>query len=151
MQTTTELKEYAQLAQASYALLNTPLIYGDETATQTALENSPNGAFSEGEAVDFTNHYRVLNQFRDSGTLANGGFSATLFQDKNDPSRLVLSFAGTEFETDVMRDGLLTDAQIGFATRPAAPRGAMFGEIATNTMYVPALQATASCGKKKCD
>jgi Ca2+-binding RTX toxin-like protein len=113
MKTTTELKEFAQLAQASYAILNSSAIYGSDSATQAALEASPNGAFAQGQANDFTNRYRVLNQFRDFDTIANGGFSATLFQDKDNPNRLVLSFAGTEFETDLMRDLLITDAQIG--------------------------------------
>ncbi|MDI1237119.1 MAG: calcium-binding protein [Polaromonas sp.] len=115
MKTTTELKEFAQLAQASYALLNDSLLYIDVppyTRTKTALQSSPNGAFAEGQAADFTNRYRVLNQFREDSPTAEGGFSATLFQDKDNPNRLVLSFAGTEFETDKYRD-LVTDAQIG--------------------------------------
>ncbi|HQT09097.1 MAG TPA: hypothetical protein PK060_17925, partial [Polaromonas sp.] len=117
MKTTTELKEFAQLAQASYALLNKQAIYSDSdlatAQTKALLQSSPNGAFAEQQSIDFTNRYRVLNQFRDEDTLANGGFSATLFQDKSNPNRLVLGFSGTEFETDALRDGLVTDAQIG--------------------------------------
>ena len=116
MMNTTELKEFSQLAQASYALLG-PITYAN---TQEAiremialLEDSPNGGFAGGQAEDFTNRYRVLNQFRDRHTLATGGFSATLFQDRINPNRLVLGFAGTEFETDAPRDLLLTDIQIG--------------------------------------
>lgn len=112
MKTTTELKEFAQLAQASYALLNKSTFYKNDVTTKTALQESPNGAFADIQATDFTNRYSVLNQFRDFNTTANGGFSATLFQDKDNPNRLVLSFAGTEFETDKYRD-LVTDAQIG--------------------------------------
>jgi pimeloyl-ACP methyl ester carboxylesterase len=97
-------------------LNETPVIYSDNgdavRETNRLLRESPNGAFSEGQATDFTNRYRVLNQFRDYDTTANGGFSATLFQDKGNSNRVVLSFAGTEFETDKLRD-LSTDAKIG--------------------------------------
>lgn len=93
--------------------MNKSTIYKNDAQTKTALQASPNGAFSEGQATDFTNRYSVLNQFRDESTIANGGFSATLFLDKSNPNRLVLSFAGTEFETDALRDGLVTDVQIG--------------------------------------
>lgn len=115
MKTTTELKEFSQLAQAAYAELNNGVVYadsGDFQKTRDLLQASPNGAFAEGEATDFTNRYKVLNQFQDPSTTAAGGFSATLFQDKDNPNRLVLSFAGTEFETDKLRD-LATDAMIG--------------------------------------
>ncbi len=103
-----------------------PAIYsGNQDAideTKRLLQSSPNGGFAENQAVDFTNRYYVLNQFRDEGTAANGGFSATLFQDRNNPNRVVLSFAGTEFEGDKIRDLLLTDAQIGISgyARPQA-------------------------------
>lgn len=83
MKTTTELKEFTQLAQAAYAELNLAAVYadsGDFRKTRDVLQASPNGAFSEGQATDFTNRYQVLNQFRDFNTTANGGFSATLFQ-----------------------------------------------------------------------
>lgn len=77
MKNTTELKEFAQLAQAAYALLNKLEIYGDGKSVplMEQLKASPNGGFAEGQAVDFTNRYFVLNQFRDENTLANGGFS----------------------------------------------------------------------------
>ena len=84
----------------------------NDVTTETALKSSPNGGFAAGQATDFTSRYSVLNQFRDDTPTAEGGFSATLFQDKGNPNRLVLSFAGTEFETDKYRD-LVTDAQIG--------------------------------------
>ncbi len=65
MKTTTELKEFAQLAQASYALLNDAITYGDNEIaikkTKDLLQSSPNGGFAEGEAVDFTSRYYVLN------------------------------------------------------------------------------------------
>lgn len=123
---TTELKEFAQLAQASYAILTEAFIYGDNQPaidrTKLLLQSSPNGGFAENQAVDFTNRYHVLNQFRDVDSTANGGFSATLFQDRSKANRVVLSFAGTEFEGDKIRDLLLTDAQIGVSgyARPQA-------------------------------
>lgn len=52
MKTTTELKEFAQLAQAAYAELNKSTIYKNDAQTKTALQASPNGAFSEGQATD---------------------------------------------------------------------------------------------------
>jgi len=127
MKTTTELKEFSQLAQASYALLSdSPIIYVDSRAaidkTKELLQSAPNGGFAEGEAVDFTNRYRVLNQYRDDSTPANGGFSATLFQDRDNPNRVVLSFAGTEPEGGHLISDLLADAQIGVVgyARPQA-------------------------------
>ena len=125
MMNITELKEFSQLAQASYALLD-PITYANTPEaireTVTLLKDSPNGGFAENQAVDFTNRYRVLNQFRDVDTLANGGFSATLFQDRSNSNRVVLSFCGTEFEGDKIRDLLITDAQIGISgyARPQA-------------------------------
>jgi len=118
MKTTTELKEFAQLAQASYALLNKPAVYGDIPpfdATKLLLQSAPNGAFAEGQATDFTNRYRVLNQYRDDSNPASGGFSATLIQDRSNSNRLVLSFAGTEVNgpSGSLVNDLLTDAQIG--------------------------------------
>lgn len=90
MYTTTQLKEFAQLAQAAYALLNDkPVIYSESDdavkLTKLQLQGSPNGGFAEGEATDFTNRYRVLNQFRDSSpscgyfTRASGFFVANTF------------------------------------------------------------------------
>jgi len=69
MKTTTELKEFAQLAQASYAILNNlPIIYTDGVpgmrATSDRLKSSPNGGFADLQATDFTNRYHVLNQSR---------------------------------------------------------------------------------------
>ena len=113
MKTTTELKEFAQLAQASYAILNLPSIYKNALATKNALQESPNGAFADQQAVDFTNRYDVLNQFRDNNPTAAGGFSATLFQDRDNPNRVVLGFAGTEPEGGGLTNDLLTDAQVG--------------------------------------
>lgn len=67
MRTTTELKEFAQLAQAAYSELNLAAVYadnGDFKKTRDVLQAAPNGAFSEGQATDFTNRYQVLNQYR---------------------------------------------------------------------------------------
>ena len=122
MKTTTELKEFAQLAQAAYAELNDAIVYRSPSETRRKLLASPNGGFADGQAADFTDRYHVINQFRDVRTIASGGFSATVFEDRANSNRLVLSFAGTEFTTDLLRDGLLTDLQIGTAgyARPQA-------------------------------
>jgi hypothetical protein len=70
MKNTIELKEFSQLAQAAYSILDRPDIHKNETAIRAALQASPNGAFAEGQAVDFAGRYWVLHQFRDVGTTA---------------------------------------------------------------------------------
>jgi Ca2+-binding RTX toxin-like protein len=111
MKTTTELKEFAQLAQAAYAELQDAST--DVVTQKTQLTLSPNSPFSQGQAEDFTNRYLVLNQYRDFNTMITGGFSGTLFQDRNSANRLILAIAGTEFENDKGRDLFLTDLEIG--------------------------------------
>lgn len=108
---TTQLKEFAQLSQASYALFM-PTSFGNSVLTIRQLREALNGAFSATQAELFTNRYVVLHQFTDVGL---NGFSATVFQDKDNPNRLVLSFRGTEFEGDKLRDLLISDLQIGIA------------------------------------
>jgi len=129
MKTTTELKEFAQLAQASYADLKHSSAYKDSDETEKRLMLSPNGGFADLQATDFTNRYHVLNQFRDEKTIASGGFSATVFVDRANSNRLVLGFAGTEFTTDLLRDGLLTDLQIGTVGYARPQAGATYRYI----------------------
>lgn len=110
----TQLKEFVQLGQASYSFF-TDAQYLKNGATsksvETQLTKAPNGPFSEGEATQFTDRYAVLDQHTDPGI---NGFSATVFQGKANPNRVVLSFRGTEFNGDTIRDLLLTDLRIGF-------------------------------------
>ena len=102
---TTQLKEFVQLGQAAYAK------FSESEDASDSLVSAPNGPFAEGEAKQFTDRYGVLDQYTDPGL---SGFSATVFQDKDNPSRVVLSFRGTEFNGDKFRDLLLSDLQIGF-------------------------------------
>jgi len=89
---TTQFKEFAQLAQASYSLFDSVAFFMNDPSQEKAkasMQGAPNGAFSAKQAELFTNHYVVQHQFTDVGL---NGFSATVFQDKDNPNRLVLSF-----------------------------------------------------------
>lgn len=111
----TQLKEFVQLGQASYSFFTAADFYKntiDPRSTITQLTRAPNGPFSEGEATQFTDRYAVLDQQTDPGIK---GFSVTVFQDRVNPNRVVLSFLGTEFNGDKIRDLLLSDLRIGFA------------------------------------
>jgi hypothetical protein len=110
----TQLKEFVQLGQASYSFFTAAQYLKNGAASEsveTQLMAAPNGPFSEGEATQFTDRYAVLDQHTDPGI---NGFSATVFQDKANPNRVVLSFRGTEFNGDRIRDLLLSDLRIGF-------------------------------------
>jgi Ca2+-binding RTX toxin-like protein/pimeloyl-ACP methyl ester carboxylesterase len=105
----TELKDFIELAQAAYAHLTEADYRKDEETADTlsTFLTAPNGTFSEEQATLFTQRYSVLDQSED--TTASNGFSATVFQDKSDPTRLVLSFRGTEFIGDKLADLIRTD------------------------------------------
>jgi hypothetical protein len=110
----TQLKEFVQLGQASYSSFRAAALVkngGSLPTTRGDLQTAPNGPFSLGEATQFTDRYAVLDQHTDPGL---NGFSATVFQDKANPNRVVLSFRGTEFNGDRIRDLLLSDLLIGF-------------------------------------
>ncbi|MES2243544.1 MAG: calcium-binding protein [Pseudomonadota bacterium] len=110
----TQLKEFVQLGQASYSFFTAADFYKNNTeprSTMDRLKDALNGPFSEGEAKQFTDRYAVLDQHTEPGL---NGFSATVFQDKGNPNRVVLSFRGTELNGDTIRDLLLTDLRIGF-------------------------------------
>ncbi|MBT0571388.1 hypothetical protein KIK84_13720 [Curvibacter sp. CHRR-16] len=101
---TTQLKEFVQLGQAAYADFSV-------LEATVALQKAANGTFAAGEADQFLSRYGVLDQYTDPGI---NGFSATVFQDKDNPNRVVLSFRGTEFKGDTWHDLFLSDLQIGF-------------------------------------
>ena len=110
---TTQLKEYAQLAQASYGYFDAATFAGNggnDPALIEKLRASGKGDFTEREATVFTSRYRLLHQFRD--TSDSNGFSASLFQDKQS-GQLVFSIRGTEIPLDVGLDLLVTDLRIG--------------------------------------
>ncbi len=78
---TTQLKEFAELAEAAYALF-LPSDYKSVENTINRLKSTtgtPNGTFSEAQAIIFTSQYTLLHQSTEN-TL--DGFSATVFQDK---------------------------------------------------------------------
>ena len=110
----TQLKEFVQLGQASYSFFTAADFYKNNTSpfsTIERLKEAPNGPFSEGEAEQFTARYAVRDQYTDPGI---NGFSATVFQDKANPNRVVLSFRGTEFNGGQTEYLWLTDLRIGF-------------------------------------
>lgn len=122
---TSELKEFAQLAQAAYAHFASADFVANDPGQESVikkLQSAPNAAFPESQAKMLTGRYEVVHQFTDGGL--NGGFSATVFRDKSDPNRLILSFRGTEFNGDIGRDLLITDLRIGldgYASPQAVP------------------------------
>lgn len=115
---TVQLKELAQLSQAAYANFSSSS-YGNNEQTEASLLESKNSPFVQTQSKQLTDKYQVLHQFTAPGL---NGFSATVFRDKADPSHLILSMRGTEFEGDKLRDLLLTDMQIGLSgyARPQA-------------------------------
>ncbi|RCS56434.1 hypothetical protein, partial [Parvibium lacunae] len=111
MLTTTQLKEYAQLAQASYAAFTTG--YGDDPVMdQLKKPYNEAASFSEIEAKQLTAKYSVVDQFKSS--LLDSGFSATVLSDKANPNHLILSFRGTEPKgLQLLNDLIISDVQIG--------------------------------------
>ncbi len=121
--TTTELKEYAQLAQATYAYFNSSHYRNSETLSAQIQQKSGNdkGAnFAERQAELFTSRYELLHQ---SDNNDSSGFSAALFRDKQS-GRLIVSFRGTEpFGMELANDLLVTDSRIaldGYASPQAS-------------------------------
>ena len=114
---TTQIKEFAQLSQASYAYFRNVDV-GNAEDTKTDLKVAKRGVFTDAEAKLFTNRYEFLNQSND--TLAALGFSASLFRDKQD-GRLVLAVRGTD---GIFTDLILADSRIGidgYASSQAVP------------------------------
>ena len=115
MLTARQLKEFSQLSQAAYAHFDTnDFVYfgGTPGSALKNLKETPNSAsaFTDSEAADFTARYEILDQSEDNAD--SNGFSATLFRDKQS-GQLILSFRGTEFDNDRLRDLILTDLRIG--------------------------------------
>ena len=131
---TTELKEYAQLSQAAYAYFDDADFAGrggTDASMQRKLRTPDKGDFTEQEAKDFSNRYKVLHQFTDSAI--SFGFSATLFQDRVS-GRLVFSIRGTEFIGDPLRDFWVTDLRIGidgYASTQLIPLYRYFKQLTT--------------------
>ncbi|MBK9446196.1 MAG: putative Ig domain-containing protein [Betaproteobacteria bacterium] len=111
---TTQLKEYAQLTQATYAYFAT-LDYQNSGGLKAQLIKESGSAtkganFTDKEATLFTERYELLNQ---SDNADPSGFSGALFRDM-DTGRLILSFRGTEpFGIQIVNDLLVADARIG--------------------------------------
>ena len=76
---TTQLKEFAQLSQASYAYFRS-IDIGNAQNTAFDLQIGTTGDFTKTEAKLFTDRYELVNQSSD--TFAALGFSASLFRDK---------------------------------------------------------------------
>ena len=114
MLNTTELKEYAQLTQATYAYFF-PSDYRNSEGLKNQIRkisgSDEKGAnFTEAEAELFTARYELLHQ---SDSNDSSGFSAALFRDKQS-GRLIVSFRGTEpFGMELLNDLLFADSRIG--------------------------------------
>lgn len=85
MLSATQLKEFAQLSQATYAHFETnDFVYLGGTANSVLrnLKETPNkaSAFCDTEATDLTARFEILHQYADKPD--SNGFSATLFRDK---------------------------------------------------------------------
>lgn len=109
----TQLKEFAQLAQAAYAYFDgTDFRFrgGRPEDLLANLRSDDRGSFTAAGAITFSDRYAVLHQYTDNPSSI--GFSATLFQDRS-TGRLVFSIRGTEFQGDLVRDLLVTDLRIG--------------------------------------
>ncbi len=111
-----KLFETAQLAEASYSLLDSST-YGDAEALKNRLlkanKDSYKGEFSDAQATEFVKHWSVTTHQQDT----DSGYSSTLFQNKDD-GRYVLAFRGTAqpWEDlagadggDIVLDGLAID------------------------------------------
>ena len=84
MPSATQLKEFAQLSQATYAHFETNDFFYFGGTPDSALENlekTPNksSAFCDKEAKDLTSRYEILHQYADNSD--SNGFSATLFHN----------------------------------------------------------------------
>ena len=110
----TQLKEYAQLTQATYAYFsafdykNSDGLKGK--IVQESGDPSLGANFTVEEANLFADRYELLHQ---SDNADPDGFSASLFRDKS-TGRLVLSFRGTEpFGAQIVKDLFMADLRIG--------------------------------------
>jgi Ca2+-binding RTX toxin-like protein len=127
MLNTTQLKEYAQLTQATYAYF-TASDYQNSGGLKAQLIKESGSAtkganFTDKEAALFTERYELLDQYQ-SDSLDFSGFSGALFRDK-DTGRLILSCRGTEpMGLQLAYDLLSADARIGldgYASPQAIP------------------------------
>jgi Ca2+-binding RTX toxin-like protein len=115
MLNTTQLKEYAQLTQATYAYFTSSQYLNGQALKNQIVKLSGSeqkGAnFTAQEAELFTSRYELLHQSADTSDAA--GFSASLFRDKQN-GRLIVSFRGTEpFGMQLVHDLLVADSRIG--------------------------------------
>ena len=90
MATINQYFDFAQLAQASYALLSSGMSYASAV---NALKDPDTSEFTQKQAEIFASGYTVLSQRTDVS-----GFSATLFQDAS--GKKFLAIRGTQI-TDI--------------------------------------------------
>ena len=110
MLTTKDFFDLAQLAEASYANFSVPPENYDEV-----LEDK---GFSPTQADIFLTDWRIADEGRAHRPNTDSGFSSTLFQSKDDPTKFVLAIRGTEPDTftsliedagDILVDGVAID------------------------------------------
>ena len=110
--------EYANLQMAAEAFLvnkDGVLLTGDNLKQALIIGNNHASKFTETQAQDFADHWKVIDQCPNT----DSGFSGTLFQcTLDDPvtgakqGELVLSFRSTEFIDDAVNDCQVTNKTI---------------------------------------
>jgi hypothetical protein len=93
MATITQYFEQAQLSLAAYALDLQSGMFGSADANYISKLKA--AGMSDTQAIDFANTYTVIDQFTDSASILDSGFSATLFKD-NRTQQIYLAIRGTE-------------------------------------------------------
>ncbi len=112
---TTDVFNFAQLAEASYVLFDKLPDYSEGSlveALKAERKGDFNGEFSSAQATEFVKHWSVTTHQQDT----DSGYSSTLFQNKDD-GRYVLAFRGTAGwqdlavadGADIVTDGLALD------------------------------------------
>jgi trimeric autotransporter adhesin len=111
---TSNLFQYAQLADASYAILGnevTNVSITNPGLVSAALQSTR--SFSLTQATDFVANWSVLNHQVDTDwDIAGSGFSATLFRSTKEPFEVVLAIRGTAGLNDTLDadiNGLVTN------------------------------------------
>ena len=99
---TGNLFQQAQLAEASYALLENHA-FGNQIQLESILQDEDNFSsnFSATQASEFVKHWRVAHHQPDDPV---SGFSATLFESLDNPGEFALGIRGTAGLVDINAD-----------------------------------------------
>jgi len=127
----------AQFAEAAYANFINPStgsIYGTQAGLQGALEAS---GFSTAQASEFVQHWKVKDQVNNSVLgVVGSGFSATIFENLDNPGQYSLAIRGSQGVNDFLVDyALITNQGVAvsqvvdlynFWIRAQTPAGASY-------------------------